>query len=153
MKDGNPKVRPAGRIVKMPDDPMCDRLGIFFTTLAHRTRMRIFCALQHESKPVTMIAANARISVANASQHLRRMRDNGAVVSEKQGQSVYYRIADRRFISAARLIQNALAESMQRKARHGERFLLESPLEAGVVMKNPRSARQPRLSSRKGALL
>lgn len=96
----------------------CELLGNFFATLAHTTRMRIFCALQCEAKTVTEIAAEAGISITNASQHLRLMRDRGAVIAEKRAQSVYYRIADPRFIQAAMLIREALSQHLRENAAH-----------------------------------
>ncbi len=86
----------------------CIRMGDFFMILAHSTRMRIFCALQNGPRSVTRIAEEAEISVSNASQHLRLMRDRGAVISERQGQTVSYGIADQRFFQAANLIREAL---------------------------------------------
>lgn len=86
----------------------CIRMGDFFMILAHSTRMRIFCALQNGPRSVTRIAEEAEISVSNASQHLRLMRDRGAVTSERQGQTVSYGIADPRFFQAANLIREAL---------------------------------------------
>ncbi len=142
----------ANRTVKMFSEPICDLLGGFFSTLAHRTRMRIFCALQGQPKPVTSIAAVAGISISNASQHLRRMRDNGAVVSEKQGQSVYYQIADERFIDAASLIYEALAEKVQKRARSGRRLSMKSRREAGATRKESRSVSLRPRSIREGAL-
>lgn len=94
----------------------CELLGGFFATLAHATRMRIFCALQQDAKTVTEIANEAGISITNASQHLRLMRDRGAVTAEKQGQSVHYRIADERFVEAAILIHKALSEGLRKRA-------------------------------------
>jgi ArsR family transcriptional regulator, virulence genes transcriptional regulator len=94
----------------------CELLGDFFATLGHATRMRIFCALQREAKTVTEIAGEAGVSITNASQHLRLMRDRGAVIAEKQAQSVYYRIADRRFIEAAILIREALSQRFRENA-------------------------------------
>ncbi len=86
----------------------CIRMGDFFMILAHSTRVRIFCALQNGPRSVTRIAEEAEISVSNASQHLRLMRDRGAVISERQGQTVSYAIADQRFYQAANLIREAL---------------------------------------------
>ncbi len=90
----------------------CELLGGFFATLAHTTRMRIFCALQHEPMTVTEIALRADVSITNASQHLRLMRDRRAVIAEKHAQNVYYRIADPRFIQAAALIRDALSQNL-----------------------------------------
>jgi ArsR family transcriptional regulator len=94
----------------------CELLGDFFATLAHTTRMRIFCALQREAKTVTEIAEEASVSITNASQHLRLMRDRGAVVADKRAQKVYYRIADPRFIEAAILIREALSQHYRQNA-------------------------------------
>ncbi len=97
-------------------DASCELLGDFFATFAHTTRMRIFCALQREPKTVTEIAAEAGVSITNASQHLRLMRDRGAVIAEKHAQSVHYHIADPRFVEAAILIRQALLERLRENA-------------------------------------
>ena len=97
-------------------DASCEMLGDFFATFAHTTRMRIFCALQRQPKTVTEIAAEAGVSITNASQHLRLMRDRGAVIAEKHAQSVHYHIADRRFIEAAIMIREALLERLRHEA-------------------------------------
>ncbi|MGC9292272.1 MAG: ArsR/SmtB family transcription factor [Acidobacteriaceae bacterium] len=94
-------------------DITCKRMGSFFTIFAHATRMRIFCTLENGPKTVGRIAEEAEISNSNASQHLRLMRDRGAVVAERQGQSIYYRMADPRFFEAANLIREALAEQAE----------------------------------------
>jgi DNA-binding transcriptional ArsR family regulator len=94
----------------------CELMGDFFATLGHATRMRIFCALQHELKAVTEIAGEAGVSITNASQHLRLMR--GAVVAEKRAQSAYYRIADPRFVQAAILIRDALSQRFRENTVH-----------------------------------
>jgi DNA-binding transcriptional ArsR family regulator len=96
----------------------CELLGGFFATLAHTTRMRIFCALQREAKTVTEIAGEVGISITNTSQHLRLMRDRGAVLAEKRAQSVYYRIADPRFVQAAILIREALSQRLCEDVAH-----------------------------------
>lgn len=94
----------------------CEMLGSFFATVAHPTRMRIFCALQGTPRTVTEIAADAGVTITNASQHLRIMRDRGAVRAEKRAQCVYYHIADPRFVQAAMLIQDALFERLVQEA-------------------------------------
>ncbi len=95
----------------------CQMLGSFFATFGHGTRMKIFCALQGAPKTVTEVAADAGISITNASQHLRIMRDRGAVKAEKRAQCVYYHIADPRFVDAAVLIHDALFERLVQETR------------------------------------
>ena len=59
--------------------------------LAHPKRLMIVDFLHHEGeKPVGKIASKLGISLQNASQHLRVMRDRGLVLSRKDGQAVYY---------------------------------------------------------------
>ena len=94
----------------------CETFRRLLCHLSHATRMRIFCALQREAKTVTEIADEAGISITNASQHLRLMRDRGAVIAEKRAQSVYYRIADQRFVEAAILIRDALSQRFRENA-------------------------------------
>jgi ArsR family transcriptional regulator len=98
------------------NDASCELLGGFFATFAHTSRMRIFCALQGKPKTVTEIAADAGITITNASQHLRLMRDRGAVVAERRAQSVYYSIADARFVEAAKMIREALSQQLRQNA-------------------------------------
>jgi DNA-binding transcriptional ArsR family regulator len=98
-------------------DASCELLGGFFTIFAHPTRMRILCAMQHEPRTVTAIANHAGLSVTNTSQHLRLMRNKGAVIAEKHAQSVYYRIADPRFAQAMMLIREALLERMHQETK------------------------------------
>lgn len=97
-------------------DTSCELLGEFFATLAHATRMRIFCALQQGPKTVTEIARRAHISTPNASQHLRLMRDRGAVIAHRRAQNVYYEIADPRIVGAMMMIRVSLSEHLQRNA-------------------------------------
>jgi hypothetical protein len=75
------------------------------------------------------------------------MRVNGAVASEKRGQSVYYRIADPRFLYAASLIRDALVEQMQSKARSGRRTFSKNTNAADFIAKKPRAERRARLST------
>lgn len=95
-------------------DAACELLGGFFAIFAHSTRMRIFCALHGRPRTVTEIAEYAGISITNASQHLRLMRDRGAVIAERRAQSVYYRVSDPRFVEAILLIRATLLEDLQR---------------------------------------
>lgn len=115
-------------------DTSCELLGDFFATLAHASRMRIFCALQHGPKTVTEIAHQAHISIPNASQHLRLMRDRGAVIAHRRAQNMYYEIADPRIVGAMMMIRESLSEHLQRHAarastrtaRRGRRKTLQS---------------------------
>ena len=107
-------------LVRMNDE-LCGLMGGFFSLLAHPTRIRIFCALQHGPQTVSVLAEKSQITLPNASQHLRVMRQNGALTSEKRGQHVFYQIADPRFLQAAEMIRDALVERVQGQARRAAR--------------------------------
>jgi ArsR family transcriptional regulator len=85
-------------------------LGAFFGLFANSARMKIFCCLQNGPQSVSQIADAVNITIANASQHLRPMRELGAVNAMRSGRRIYYHIADQRFVEAASLVAQALSE-------------------------------------------
>ena len=97
------------------NDRECRMMAEFFTIFSNPTRLQVFCALQDGRKTVSALAEHAGVSLSNVSQHLRLMRDKGAVVTEKEGQHVFYTLVDPRFVEAAGLIRDALIEAMQRR--------------------------------------
>lgn len=67
-------------------------------TIAHPVKLEILQVLEAEepldvSTICQRIGANCEISMM--SHHLNKMKDNGIVLSEKNGKQVYYRLADR----------------------------------------------------------
>lgn len=95
----------------------CELLGDFFGIFANAARMRIFCCLNDGPFTVSQIARNVGITLPNASQHLRLMRQMGAVKAIRAGQRVYYHLADERLIQAADLIGRVIEE--RQPMRHG----------------------------------
>jgi DNA-binding transcriptional ArsR family regulator len=98
------------------DAASCELVAAFFSTLGHPKRVAIFCELRDGRKTVSELADRCSISLPNVSQHLRTMRDKGLVTTEKDGQRVYYAIADERFVVACKMIRDALAERMHMRA-------------------------------------
>ncbi len=60
------------------------------SVLANSKRLMIIHLLGDGPKTVGEIAAEVGISLQNASQHLRVMKDRGIVVAQKEGQTVSY---------------------------------------------------------------
>ncbi|MBT7081008.1 MAG: winged helix-turn-helix transcriptional regulator [Chloroflexi bacterium] len=60
------------------------------SVLANPKRLMIIHILGEDSKTVGEIAAELGISLQNASQHLRIMKDRGILVALKEGQTVRY---------------------------------------------------------------
>jgi ArsR family transcriptional regulator len=66
-------------------------------TLANGRRLFILCQLQELGEAnVTTLAAAARLSQSALSQHLAKLRAEGLVAFRREGQTLWYRIADPR---------------------------------------------------------
>jgi len=98
------------------DERSCHLVSEFFSVYSNPTRISIFCALRDGRKTVSELAELSGVSLQNASQHLRIMRDKGAVTAEREGQRVYYAISDPRFVAGVRLIYEALRDHLRLRA-------------------------------------
>jgi ArsR family transcriptional regulator len=78
--------------------------------LANEHRQAILHAIGDGEKCVSELAAEIDISVHNVSQHLRVLKERRLVASRKEGQTVYYRITNMKFIQACALIREAIVE-------------------------------------------
>jgi len=83
----------------------------FCSVLANEKRLRIMWMLREGEYPVGAIAERLGISVPNASQHLRVLKDQHAVAERKEGQQVFYRITSEKFIAGCRLIREGIMEA------------------------------------------
>lgn len=98
------------------DDNTCKLVAEFFSVYSNKIRMNILCALRSGPKTVSDLAEYTNSSMQNVSQHLRVMRDKGALRSEKQGQHVYYSVINVKFLHGIRMIRDALLEEVQNRA-------------------------------------
>ncbi len=78
--------------------------------MANEHRQAILHAVCDEEMCVSDLAAEIGISVHNVSQHLRVLKERRLVVSRKEGQTVYYRVTNRKFMEACALMRQALME-------------------------------------------
>ena len=62
--------------------------------LGHRRRLEILELLAQGERSVEALAETADLSIANASQHLRLMRQAGLLVSRREGKRNLYRLSD-----------------------------------------------------------
>ena len=67
------------------DNGECRLLADFFTLFGSGTRLQIFCALHGGRKTVSELAEHVGVSLQNVSQHLRLMREKGAVTRRRKG--------------------------------------------------------------------
>jgi DNA-binding transcriptional ArsR family regulator len=78
--------------------------------LANEHRQALLHAIGDGEKCVGDLAAEIGISVHNVSQHLRVLKERRLVESRKEGQTVFYRVTNMKFIQACALIREALVE-------------------------------------------
>ena len=65
--------------------------------LANRARLMVLCKLvEHGELRVGDLAGEVGLSQSALSQHLARMREEGLVAFRREGQTLFYRIADPR---------------------------------------------------------
>jgi ArsR family transcriptional regulator len=96
--------------------------------MANEHRQAILHTICDEEKCVGDLAAEIGISVHNVSQHLRVLKERRLVVSRKEGQTVYYRVTNRKFMEACVLMRQALIEQHQEQ---GESLQAAELYEAG----------------------
>lgn len=84
-----------------------------FKALGNEQRAAIICALSEGEMAVSDIAQAIGLAVPNVSQHLRVLRESGVVADRREGQHVYYAIANPKFLTACRLIRDAIVEESE----------------------------------------
>ncbi len=83
-----------------------DEASSFLKSLASPVRLRILCVIAEREVCVGDIvkALNARQSVV--SQHLTVLRNDGFVRARRDGQTIWYKLADQRVIGVMRYLQS-----------------------------------------------
>ena len=83
-------------------DGSAERASNFLKSLGNVHRLRLLCLIMEEERPVGDLAEAARLTQSAVSQHLARMRQEGLVASRREGQTIFYRLAD---ANVARMIK------------------------------------------------
>lgn len=81
-----------------------------FKQLGDTTRIRIFWLLCHCEECVLNISALMKMSSPAVSHHLRPLKNNGLIVSRREGKEVYYRAAD---TEESRLLHEMIEQVME----------------------------------------
>ncbi|MBG7609588.1 MAG: winged helix-turn-helix transcriptional regulator [Anaerolineae bacterium] len=81
--------------------------------LADPNRILILYTLADRRLNVSELAETLEIAQPTVSRHLKILRERGMVLSKREGQSVYYYLADKRVIEALDLLRAVLASSLK----------------------------------------
>lgn len=103
----------------MPPSPKLELFEAFATVakaVAHPRRLDLLEHVAQGERPVEALAAAADLSIANASQHLQRLRRGGLVSSRRDGKHVMYRISNERVLELLAALRS-IAETNVAEAR------------------------------------
>lgn len=96
-------------------DPVFDAVASYFSVLSEPTRLRIMHAICETEKPVSQIVKEIGATQTNASRHLGLMFKAGVLARRKEGNQVYYRVADPSMVEICRTVCNRIAGRMDEK--------------------------------------
>jgi ArsR family transcriptional regulator len=83
-------------------DEQIEAIAKYLKSMSHPIRLKILCLLLDGELTVGELLLRVGTTGANLSQHLQTLRDLGVVVSDKKGNAVRNRIADKRFTELIR---------------------------------------------------
>lgn len=87
------------------------------SVLANPKRLMILDLLGEGAKTVTEIAEALDMSLQNASQHLRLMKEQSIVRSERDGQTVTYRLTTPVFKQCCETVRKAMVDEVYKKGQ------------------------------------
>lgn len=92
-----------------PTQAQLERAAKVLKTIAHPVKLEILSILaEEEPMDVSSLCAHVGMGcqISMMSHHLAKMKDNGVLLSEKQGKQVFYRIANRNLLNLFNCIEN-----------------------------------------------
>jgi len=83
------------------------------SALADPNRILILYTLSEQPRNVTDLAHSLDLPQPTVSRHLKVLRERGMVTSQRDGQSVFYRLGDDRIIQALDALRAVLADQLE----------------------------------------
>lgn len=93
--------------------------------IANPHRLELVDLLAQGERSVEELAKESALSIANASQHLQALRDAHLVSSRKEGQRVYYRLADASVFQLLQIIREIAERQLAEVERIVNTYLTE----------------------------
>ncbi len=112
----------------MIDPELVPVMAVRFKALAEPARLAILAELHEGERNVNELARATGRAQPNVSQHLASLARAGLVVSRRDGNHVYYRIADPYIVR----ICDAVCASLAARARQDERWMARLPRRRGA---------------------
>jgi DNA-binding transcriptional ArsR family regulator len=108
MSKNNPRTMHAQAEVYARHAEMCK-------VFSHPLRLQILNTLRDKEMSVSDMADRLGVAIGNLSQHLNMMKHRRVLGTRKDGNIVYYRLANPKILDAFDLIREILFEQMQRE--------------------------------------
>ena len=70
------------------------KAAAMLAALSHEARLRVLCDLVTGERMAGELVERSGLSQSALSQHLGRLREEGLVATRREGQSIFYRIAN-----------------------------------------------------------
>lgn len=120
------------------DEPteVFDVVASYFSVLSEPTRLRIMHEICEEEKTVSQIVEELGATQTNISRHLSLMHRSGVLARRKEGNKVYYRVADAEMVNICRNVCDHIAGKMGKG----------KPLRRGLLRLMPKPRQKKRAS-------
>jgi DNA-binding transcriptional ArsR family regulator len=95
--------------------------------LADPKRILLLYALADGPRNVSNLTETLALPQPTISRHLKLLRERGLVLAERDGQSVFYSLTDRRVIQALDLLRTVLADMLENQANLARSITQNTP--------------------------
>jgi ArsR family transcriptional regulator len=99
-----------------PEQCLFIRHAQFCSLFSDPNRLRILFFIGDGERSVGEMATKLGLTMPHISQHLRVMRDRGCLIVRREGRAAYYRVANAKFLMAAQLVREGIAEVLREGA-------------------------------------
>jgi ArsR family transcriptional regulator len=86
-------------------------------TMSNPIRMEIIYALKEGERGVGELVESTGLTKSNVSQHLSVLKKASMVKSRRDGQNIFYSIANEKLLEACRLMREVLMEELNEKQK------------------------------------
>lgn len=124
-------------------DPVFNRVAAYFGLLSEPMRLKIMHAVCLDERTVSDIVAATGATQTNVSRHLNRMHAAGAVSRRKDGNQVFYKVADPTLVELCRNVCVRIAAEIDQQQPMRDNLLQLIPVAAatGLSARRRRSDR------------
>jgi DNA-binding transcriptional ArsR family regulator len=95
--------------------PVFDAVAGYFAVLSEPTRLKIMHAVCNGERSVSQIVADIGATQTNVSRHLGLMHRHGVLVRRRDGNQIFYRVADPTMVELCRTVCNRIASTIDER--------------------------------------